>query len=200
MGVDFYLCQIKRKKVAKSDVVLPEIEAHFAITEYPRFITQLATDAGIGELWSEYRAENKKVSRRIMDLLLTDSAADNPPRPIFKKKWWKLRRKQDKQQEEVSVDDDREVQALRNNIHNIAKNIEGLSKEQPLVEFLLAQTDCGAFDSAACGRIAPCIRAIADKWETAPEGWVGWREKALEIVEAMELAAKYPDVFFQISG
>ena len=31
MGVDFYLCHIKRKRLPKSDIALPEIEARFRV-------------------------------------------------------------------------------------------------------------------------------------------------------------------------
>lgn len=55
MGVDFFLYRRKRRRMPKSDIPLPEIEARFAFTEYLRFLSKLAKGAGIGEVWDNYK-------------------------------------------------------------------------------------------------------------------------------------------------
>jgi hypothetical protein len=207
MGVDFYLFKRKHKTIRKSDVVLPEIEARFAATEYPRFLSQLAREAGIGAAWDNYRESGSALTKAIVK---RGSIGFDPERPfgLTKKERRRAkkqaRREGNKTQSEIqsenqSVMDD-EIQMLRQRTGERRKAVEDLSGEHPIAEFLLAPMDGGEFDGEACRRIGPRIRSIAENWEPAPRGYVSWREHALEIADAMEIAAKHPDVVFGICG
>lgn len=199
MGVDFGLYQRKRRKILKSNVVLPEIEARFAFTEYPRFLSDLAHETGIGDVWDNHRqaisAFSKALSRKYWDNF-------DPERPfgLNKKERRRAKKKERREGKNKTSEMDDEIQTLTQRIEETRKAVEDLSDENPIVEFLLAPTDGGGLDGEACRRIGPRIRSIAENWEPAPKGWVGWRERALEIADAMEIAAEHPDVVFGISG
>jgi hypothetical protein len=92
------------------------------------------------------------------------------------------------------------IELLKQQVEETRKAIEDVSGEDPIVDFLLSPMDCGEFDTEACQRIGPRIRSIAENWEATPSGSVGWRERALEIADAMDLVAQHPDVVFNISG
>ena len=68
---------------------------------------------------------------------------------------------------------------------------------EPLVEFIMVADD-GMLDSKACERISPRLRAVAENWKPAPEGWFGWREMALDIAGAMDYASEHPDIVFVV--
>ena len=74
MGVDFFLYRRKRRKMPKSDIALPEIEARFASAEYTRFLSQLAHDAGVGEVWDNHQQAistvSKALAKQVNDALL----------------------------------------------------------------------------------------------------------------------------------
>jgi hypothetical protein len=198
MGVDFFLCRRKRRKMPKSDIALPEIEARFAATEYPRFLAQLAIDAGIGEVWDNHQQAISTLSEVLAKQVFADFDPERPFGPNKKERRQAKRkeRREGKQQPET----DHGVESLKQQVEETRKAIEDLCSEEPLVEFLLARVDCGEFDAVACQRIGPRIRSIAENWEPAPSGYIGWRERALEIADAMEIAADHPDVVFGISG
>ena len=63
MGVDFHVPEVKWEKSSQGKSELPRVQVHFAATEYPRFLSQLAADAELGEVWKNYR-----------------DAGDDPPR------------------------------------------------------------------------------------------------------------------------
>ena len=199
MGYDFGLYRRRRKGVPKSDVELPEVHAQFAATAYPRFLRQLAEDAGLAVIWSEYRHACAKVSSKLNELIFTNFDPERPFGFKNKKERRRARKRNRGQQEKLPPHQHPEVLAAKQKAVRIKERIEVMTEEEPLLQSLLAAPDA-EFDSAACARIGPCIRKVADKWEPAPEGWVGWRESALEIAQAMELAAEYPDVVFFISG
>ncbi|MEZ5944917.1 MAG: hypothetical protein R3C18_26330 [Planctomycetaceae bacterium] len=204
MGVDFGLFRRKRRGISISEVSLPEIEARFAATEYPRFLSQLAQDAGIGETWERHQDANSAVTKALVGQA---SATFDPERPFGPTKKEQRRankqRKKERREGKISTETDHqleEMKELRQRVEETRKAIEELSAKEPLVEFLLARRDWGEFDSEACRRIGPRIRYIAEGWEPAGRGCVGWREKALEIAAAMEIAAQHSDVWFGISG
>jgi len=199
MGVDFGLYQRKRRKMPKSDVVLPEIEARFAATEYPRFLSELAHESGIGEVWDNHRQAISAFSKALAKQVFADFDPERPFGPT-KKERRRAKKKERREGNQAQSEMEGEIQALAQQIKETQQVIEDLSDENPMVEFLLAPMDCGEFDGDACRRIGPRIRSIAENWEPAPKGWVGWRERALEIAGAMEIAAEYPDVMFGISG
>ena len=200
MGVDFYLYQVKRRGLKQSDVALPVIEARFAFTEYPRFIQQLAQDAGIGEAWDTYRNSSGDLAQAISKRVFADFDPDRPFGYANKKERRRARKKERREGTANASESDLEIEALKQNVADARAAVESLSDTEPLVAFLLAPLDGGKFDGDACRRIGPRLRSIAEKWEPAQEGWVGWRERALEMAAAMDIAAEHPDVVFGISG
>lgn len=208
MGYDFGLYRRKRKKMPKSEVQLPGLEAHFAATEYRRFLTQLAEDAGLAEIWSAYQQARQEYVRKLREAISADVDPEQNERIYMSKKERrrsrKLRRRLRRQNQGGEEDrlpprEQPEVVAARHREDECRQAVEEMADQEPLVGFLLAPAEA-EFDSASCARIGPRIRAIAEKWEPAPDGWVGWRERALEIADAMEIAAEHPDVVFRISG
>ena len=89
---------------------------------------------------------------------------------------------------------------MKQKVEEARKAVEDLSNVEPVALLLLAPLDGGQINGQICRQLGPRIRAIAEKWEPAPDGWVGWRERALEIADAMEIAAEHPDVVFGVSG
>jgi hypothetical protein len=171
---------------------LPEISAHFAATEYPRFLAALAEDAGLGELWTTYRNHGAALVQRIMRRAM-EAAASSPARPA-------KRRKRRENPPSATPADDPELSTLSQAVMQAQADIERLCDSEPLIEFLLSRTDGAQLGSAACARIAPRLRAIAERWEAAPKGWVGWREHALALADAMQLAGSHPDLVLLIAG
>jgi hypothetical protein len=200
MGVDFYLERIKKKKVRKSDAALPKIEARFAFTEYPRFLRELAHDAGLGDVWNAYADAGRELMERTFKILFAGFDWANPPALKNKKERRRERRQRGTKSAGNPLDRDPVVQELRQKVDDAHDAVSRLAAQEPLIEFLLSSTDNGRISSASCGRIAPRLRAVAENWEPAPEGWVGWRERALEIADAMELAGQSGDVVLHISG
>jgi hypothetical protein len=201
MGVDFCLYRRKRRKMPKSEIILPEIEARFAATEYPRFLSQLANDAGIGEAWEHHWQAISAVSKELANRVWINFDPERPFGPN-KKERRRAQKKEKKERREGKrpTETDHGFEPLRQQVEDTRKAIEELAGEEPLVEFLLARMDRGEFDAGACQRIGPRIRSIAENWKPAPKGAIGWRERAIEIADAMEIAAEYPDVVFGISG
>lgn len=200
MGVDFYLHRIKQKGIPKSQVELPEIEARFAATEYPRFLRQLAHDAGLGDLWDAYnRTLSEWHDRRVAFI----AANLDPPlhlRQIRDKQQRRRLRKEHKKKPPASFDADPENRRVQRAVEAAQKAIVALADDEPLVGFLLPPAGDVGLNSEACGRIAPRMRAIAQEWEPAPQGRVGWRERACELADAMELAGRHPNVALFIDG
>ena len=199
MGVDFFLYRRKRRRLPKSDIALPEIEARFAATEYPRFLSQLANDAGIGEVWEHHRRAISTLSEALVKQVFADFDPERQSWPTKKerrqaKKKEQRERREGKQEPET----DHEIESLKQQVEETRKAVEKLFDEEPLVEFLLApMDDSGDFDAEACQRTGPRIRMIAENW---PDLRHGWRGRAFEIVDAMEIAAKHDDIVFGISG
>lgn len=200
MGVDFYLQRVKRKKIPNSQVELPEIEAHFAFTEYPRFLRQLAHDAGLGDAWEAYRQAGSEWAEKLADRIFATYSPSSHVRARHKKERRKQRSKHGKTQPVDALETDPDIQALQQRIDHAEAAIRQLADSEPLVELLLASTDDAALSSDKCRRLAPRLREIAKTWEPAPQGWVGWREHALEIADAMELAGHHSDVVLRIAG
>ncbi len=198
MGVDFFLYRRKRRKMPKSDIALPEIEARFASAEYTRFLSQLAHDAGVGEVWDNHQQAISTVSKALAKQVFADFDPERPfgPNKKERRRAKKKERREGKQQPET----DHGIEALKQRAEETRNAIEELSGNDPLVEFLLTRMDCGEFDAEACQRVGPRIRSIAENWESPPGGSVGWRERALEISDAMKIAAEHPDIVFGISG
>jgi hypothetical protein len=134
----------------------------------------LADDSGLGSLWEEYRQASRAYSERIWDKVQASNGS--------------------------AVEHDQKAKVLLYKMLGARRAIEHKMDEEPLVEFLLARSDEHQFTSKSCARIGPRLRAIGEQWEPAPEGWNGWRERALEIADAMEFVAEHPDVVFGISG
>ncbi len=200
MGVDFYLCQVKQKKIPKTGMALPQIEARFAATEYPRFLDHLAQEAGIGDIWGNYRQAVADLSSALAKQVFADFDPERPFGHKNKKERRRARKKDRREGKSRSPAPDPEIEALRQKVEEAQKAVEDLSSVEPLALLLLAPLDGGQIDGQICRQLGPRIRAIAEKWEPAAEGWVGWRERALEIADAMNIAAEYPDVVFRISG
>jgi hypothetical protein len=200
MGVDFYLYQVKRKHVPKSNVALPGIEARFAATEYPRFLDHLAQEAGIGDAWGDYRQAAADLSSALAKQVFV---AFDPERPFgykSKKERRRAKKKARRDGQSPSPAPNPEIEVLKRRVEDARKAVEDLADVEPLVVLLLSPLDSGRINGELCHQLGPRIRAIAEKWEPAPEGWVGWRERALEIANAMDIAAQHPDVVFGISG
>ena len=198
MSVDFFLCRQKRRKIPKSDIAFTEIEARFASAEYTRFLSQLAHDAGVGEAWDNHQQAISTLSKALAKQVFADFDPERPFGPSKKerRRAKKKERREGKQQPQT----DHEIESLKQQIEETRKAIEELSGEEPLIEFLLARVDCGEFDAEACQRVGPRIRSIAENWESAPGGSVGWRERALEIADAMDFVVQHSAVVFNISG
>jgi hypothetical protein len=173
MGVDFFLYRRKRRKMPKSDIALPEIEARFAFTEYPRFLSKLAKGAGIGEVWDNYKQAVSVLSESQLERAFAELEGKQP---------------------ETTNEG---MESLIRRVEKSREAVEEFSDEEPLIKFLLAPMDSGDFDAEACQRIGPRIRMIAENW---PELRHGWRGRAFEIVDAMEVAANHSDIVFGISG
>ena len=200
MGVDFYLCQVKRKKIPKSNIALPEIEARFAATEYPRFLDHLAQEAGIGDTWGHYRQAVAELSSALAKQVFADFDPERPFGHKNKKERRRARKKDRREGKSRSPAPDPEIETLKQKVEEARKAVEDLSNVEPVALLLLAPLDGGQINGQICRQLGPRIRAIAEKWEPAPDGWVGWRERALEIADAMEIAAEHPDVVFGVSG
>ena len=174
MGVDFFLYRRKRRRMPKSDIALPEIEARFAFTEYPRFLSKLAKGAGIGEVWDNYKQAVSVLSESQLERAFAELEGKQP---------------------ETTNEG---MESLKRRVEKSRKAVEEFSDEEPLVEFLLApMDDSGDLDAEACQRIGPRIRMIAENW---PDLRHGWRGRAFEITDAMEIADKHADIVFGISG
>lgn len=193
MGVDFYVHRKNSKTAPCTKGPLPNIEAHFAFTEYPRFLAKLAHDAGLGGAWKQLEKAEDKLCDRIFE-----SSFGERQNTCGKKQPRKNRGRGKSSQPKRDEDQDRKN--LEQGIKQAQERLMRLAKREPLVEFLLAPRAGGKLDAAACARIAPSLRYIAAKWEPAPEGYEGWREHALEIAAAMEIAGQDPAVEFVISG
>ena len=174
MAVIFYLRRMRREKSEESDEDLPKIDGHFAFSEYPRFIRRLAHDSGLGSLWEEYREASRAYGDKTWDIIQAGN--------------------------ESLVESNQGLKVLRYKMLRARRAIERKMDEEPLVEFLLARSDEHQFASKSCARIGPRLRVIGEQWEPAPEGWNGWRERVLEIADAMEFVAEHSDVVFGISG
>jgi hypothetical protein len=136
----------------------------------------LATESGLGEAWARYDQAGDEYADRLVEEVCGDGDppdADNPSP---------------------------EMQAIRRKAEEAQKELEAMSGQEPIAELLCASVDDDDLDSGVCGRIGPRLRAIAENWEAASEGKMGDREKALEIADAMELVAQYPDLAFMICG
>lgn len=201
MGVDFKVYRIQRRGIPPSDVVLPEMDTRFAFTEYPRFLTKLAEEAGLQKQWSRYR----QAVGELMDAAAARGAAQHASRHESRQQR-KQRKKKGPPASQRPVADkeraeqlDRLVISLTRKVETIRDEIRQLADREPLVEFLCdGDEDETVVADKVCRKVAPRLRAIAETWEPAPEGYVGWREKALDIAEGMEFAGKYPDVVFAI--
>jgi|GEM_PF-4610220 len=165
MGVSFCLYRPKAAGRKKAAPPLPAVEVNFAITEYPRFLAKLAQDAGLGESWSAFTALGREMVDKTLDKL---SGPDNPP----------------------SLETDPELVAQRQEIAEAQARLKALQEQEPLMEFLLAPWDYGEFGPDSCRRLAPRLRAIAENWQPAEAGWVGWREKALALADAMDFVTQ----------
>ena len=110
MGVDFFLYRRKHRTTPKSDIALPEIEARFAATEYPRFLSQLANDAGIGEVWEHHRQAICDLS----EALLTQAFADiDPERLLPDNKERQRAKKKERREGETQPETDHEIEFLK---------------------------------------------------------------------------------------
>ncbi len=196
MGVDFYVYwkEGTRKSLAKRP--LPKIEAHFAFTEYPRFLAKLAEDAGLGDRWRAMQNASSRLVDKILEPLMSEQKGLCGRMETPKTKPKKRRGESCGPTSQATG----EIERLKEGIEETRQKLAGLTSQQPLIEFLLTPQDSGTLDSAACVRIAPVLKQIAERWEPAPEGCVGWREKALEIAAAMEIAGEDPNVEFMVSG
>jgi hypothetical protein len=196
MGVDFFLYRRKRRKMPMSDIVLPAIEARFASAEYTRFLSLLAHDAEVGEVWDNHQQAISTVSKALAQQVFADFDPERPfgPNKKERRRAKKKERREGKQQPET----DHEIESLKQQVEETRKAIEELPGQEPLVEFLLTRMDGGELDGEACRRIGPRIRSIAENWESAPGGSVGWRERALEIADAMAIAAEHPDIVMML--
>ena len=174
MGVDFFLYRRKRRRMPRSKIALPEIEVRFAFTEYPRFLSKLAKDAGIGEVWDNYKQAVSVLSEAQLVRAFAELEGKQP---------------------ETTNEG---MELLEQRVEETRKAVEEFSDEEPLVEFLLApMDDSGDLDAEACQRIGPRIRMIAENW---PDLRHGWRGRAFEIADAMGIAVEHPDVMFGICG
>ena len=174
MGVNFYLRRMSRKKIRENNEDVPKIKSNFGYNRYARFVGRLADDSGLGALWTEYRQASRAHSEKGWDIIQAGNAS--------------------------LVESDQELKVLLYKMLRARRVIERRMDEEPLAEFLLAGDVEYQFTSKSCARIGPRLRAIAEKWEAAPEGWVGFRENAIEIADAMDFVAEHPDVVFNISG
>lgn len=200
MGVAFYIGRVNRRKLPSSEVALPEIEARFAATEYPRFLAALAHGSGMGDAWDAYQAAISDLSKALAKQVFADFDPERPFGYRNKKERRKANKKAKRDGKPREPEVDPEIEVLRGRVEEARLHLESLTDIEPLVSFLLAPLDGGFFDSDACRVLGPRIRSVAERWEEAPKGWVGWLEHALEIARAMDIAAEHPDLVVGISG
>jgi hypothetical protein len=160
----------------------------------------LAHDAGIGDAWDVYRQAGSELSKALAQKVFANFDPERPFGYRNKKERRKANKKAKREGKPREPEVDPEIEVLRGRVEEARLHLESLTDVEPLVRFLLAPLDGGFFDSDACRLLGPRIRSVAERWEAAPKGWVGWREHALEIARAMDLAAEHPDLVVGISG
>ena len=171
-----------------------------ALWSYPRFLRRLAHDTGLGDLWDAYmRAISELHDRRVKYI----AANLDPPlqlRQIQDKQRRRRLRKELKKRTAPSFESDPENRAAIRKVEAALADIAKRTDDEPLVHFLLPPADDRGIDSEVCRRIAPRMKEVAETWEAAPAGRVGWRERALELADAMQLAGQHPDIALYIDG
>lgn len=194
MGVDFYLTRgrgrrgWRRSQQQDDGPALPEVNAHFAATEFPRFLARVAEIAGVGEEWTAYHEmtdaqlqhiyENMEAIGKASALRAVGKSVTMPPAP---------------------PPADPRVLELREQLDTWRKNMTSKADALPILHFLLSAISRRAYMTSEQCAAAPALRAIAEQLEPAPEGRVGWREQAITLCDAMRFAGEDGEVALRIS-
>lgn len=195
MGVDFTLTRgwgrrgRRREQPDDGRPALPEVDARFAASEFPRFLAKVAEDAGLGDAWAaqdhmratqlQHIHDNMAAIGKAAALRAMGKAHQFPPPP---------------------PPGDPRVLELREQLDAWQKDLTAKADVFPILHFLLnAIGPRPRLTSAQCAAAEPALRAIAEQWEPAPEGHIGWREQAIKLCDAMRIAAADSEVWLRIS-
>ena len=154
----------------------------FGYREHKGFLAQIANESGLGEIWQTYAEASEKRIETMNREIRAFVAKDHQP---IRKRGRKTK------QPTFCVEDSKAVQQAEAKQQQALDAVLKIQTEFPIVQFLLMDPKYPLTEDA-CRLIRLSLREIVELWKPADRGWVGWREKGLEICEAMDLACEYP--------